>query len=317
MIKKKPLPSTRKIITKTLVTNFLVDLLRPFDVDKWIFRDLVTLMFGIMIPTPHNSTRSFHNAIPGSTDTSNLNKRLHSHGALFQELSLAAIISTIVWCAGQKDVYSNTPVFISIDETFLEKSGKQKSIPYAYYCGHKKKHGFYLVVAHVQIGKYHTTGGFYIHDRRGKTKQELALDLLKMLHPHLSTFKRVTVLTDSAYPEKHLMTYVIRQCKWTWIGAIKSNRKADGKSAKNRFKFMCNRHYQTVSMYKRKFLAVGYRGSLSDPSHTGLFITTKTKKKSYTPVSWRYYYCSDPNLTVQEVFAFMRTAGVSKMISGR
>jgi len=292
---------SHKIITKALIINYLSDLLCPDEIDKHSFCDLVTILFGILLHTQHNSTKAFHETIPGSRETSNLNKSLHAQKERIHNLHLSTILSCILWCRQCSDIRPGTPVYLSLDETFIEKSKKQKSLRQVYYCGNKKKYGFYLVAAHIQIGKYHFPGGYFVHYPKETTKQQLALELVSRLKGPLSSFTQVTVLSDSAYAEKMLMSYVIHECKWTWIGAVKRNRKADGKSVSQRFKYMSNEKYESVGMYKRRFLATSFKGFLSESSQSGLFVVTKTRKKSYTPVSWRYYYCSNPSLTVHEV----------------
>ena len=293
---------TKKIIKKSLIINYLIELLTPDQVDKTAFRDLVSFMLGILLTTPHNSTLSFSKTVLGAGDASNLNKSLHAYADLYQQVHLFSIIQAIIWCTGFKEVRPGTPVYVSVDEVFLPKSKKQKSLPYVYYCAYKKQWGFYLVVAHVQIGKYHLSAGFRIYNPKNeKSKQTLALELVNFLAPHLKQFCKVTFLADSAYAEKNLMRYVIEGCCWTWISGIKQNRLSDGKSVRRRFKYLSNSHYQSVCMYKRKFVASSYVGHLKDFSEVGLFVVTKTKKRTSTPVSWRYYYCSDQSLSVQEV----------------
>ena len=300
-MKKDKTPSSEKLIIKALIDNFFTEILNTFEMKKRAIRDLIVFIFGIILYTQHNSSHSFYNAVPGSPEPSNLNKSLHEFSDIYQSIYLHAVSSAIMWYLSLKDVYTGTPIYISIDDTFIEKSGKQKSLKNVKYCGHKKKHGFYIVAIHIQIGKYHLHGGFRIYQWGGRTKHKLALDLLKEIQPLLSGGNNVTVLADSWYAEKKLMKYVINKCGWTWISGIKCNRKLDGKSVTQRFKYICNEKYINVSMYKRDFLATGLIGQLNDFSESGLFLASKTKKKSYARTSWRYYYCSNSKLSVQEV----------------
>lgn len=301
---KNTLP-TPNIISKHVYDNFLFFFTWGIYLPcKTAYSHLLIFLFGILLPTQQNSTRTFSKLIPGSPDVSNLNKSLHQYGSLYQDMYHKSIHTALSWCLSRPEVYPGTPIMISIDETFIEKDKEQKSLPFVYYCGHKKRYGFYVVVIHIQIGKYHYHGGYRLYDpKRPETKQTLALEMLRDLYSLFQGYTQVTVLTDSAYPEEKLMKYVIASCGWRWVGAIKRNRCMDKKSVQTRFRYISNQRYRFCTMYKRRYLSTSLQGHLSKFSEPGLFIVTKTKKMKSTPTSWRYYYCSDLSMTVQEVLS--------------
>ena len=71
---------------------------------------------------------------------------------------------------------------ISIDDTFISKSNKQKSLDLVYFNGKEKHNGIQIVFLHIQVGKYHCLYGFKIYDPNGnKTKIELTKELIDEL----------------------------------------------------------------------------------------------------------------------------------------
>ena len=262
------------------------------------FYHLIVMMFGTLYPTRSNSCREIGATIPGSPDGSNLNDSLRNHPEFYEVIFLSVLYSSIIWMVQKSK--PGTPIYLSLDDTFIPKSRKQKSLAFAYYCGHKKGHGFYVVAGHLQIGKYHLPLGFRIYyPKSGVSKQTLAIKILQEVAPMLTGFHKITVLTDSGYADQALMKYVNDELGWSWLSGIKCNRCLSGKAVEACFRYISNGEYIPLLLYKRHFLVTSLIGFLNGFKESGLFIASKTKK-SYKPVSWRYYYSSDTSLTVRE-----------------
>jgi hypothetical protein len=291
--------STFKIIKVYLIMNFFIKFCE--NKDKTRLYHLFTMMTGIIMPSRLKSCREISSIISGSPDNSNLNNSIRSHGIFFEDIFNQAKIYTLKWMLSRAKTM--TEIKISIDDTFLNKISKQKSLDLVYYNGKQRHHGIQIVFLHIQVGKYHCLYGFRVYDPNGdKTKIELAKELIDEISKHLMNYKNIYVLADSWYADGKLMKYVIHELNWVWIGAIKSNRKLNDKSVTTRFHFIENTLYRDIELNRRIYKVIGLKGKLNNFEDEGLFITTKKNHKN-RPLSWRFYYCSDPRMTVHDALS--------------
>lgn len=289
--------SNVNIIKKALIHNFFSEIILAV-IDKTRLYHLFVLLLGIIYPTQHKSCREIGMTIPGSPDGSNLNDSLRNCPKYFKYILKSSVEQSLYWIL--KKAKKLTQIFISIDDTLLSKSNKQKSLSYVFYCGHKKQSGIQIIFMHLQVGKYDIVFAYRIYDPNGmKSKHDLARELISELREYLKGFDNITLLADSWYAEEKLIKYVTVECGWNWISGIKSNRTIDGKQVKKSFWWISNTEYEKIKITKKTFMATSKSGYLSGFKDKGLFIVTKIKNKT-NHTSQRYFYCSDPNTTVQK-----------------
>lgn len=288
--------SKYNIIIITLIMNFFINFTEIKD--KTRFYHLLVMVFGFITPTRLKSCREISNSILGSPDGSNLSDSLRLYPQFYKEILQTARDNNLKWIL--KQAKPMTPIYLSVDDSFLTKSKKQKSFDMAYYNSYKGETGIQIVFMHIQVGKYHTVFGYKIYNPKNEiSKLQLVMELVDEIKDYFKGFNNVTFLTDSWYAEEKLIKYVINDLKWSWISAIKSNRLLNGKSVQNRFHFVANKSYQDIELNKNKYKIFGQKGKLNNFEDEGLFIASKKKQKNGY-MSWRYYYSSNPKITVQQ-----------------
>lgn len=158
------------------------------------------------------------------------------------------------------------PVFISIDDTLIEKpKDSQHFEGFAWHWDHKeKKHvwALCLVSVNVQIGNHVFPGAFevFLPRRTAKKLREkypelrffkktaLALRLLKEFEGMFPKSRfRVNVLADSYYSSSKMLNYCRKQ-KYEAIMAIKQNRRLNGKRVDEHARTLKHRAWERVSV---------------------------------------------------------------------
>ena len=231
------------------------------------------------------------------------------------------------------------PLFLIIDDSLARKDKGTKHIePVDWFFDHNAKRTI-CASNHISLSIY--WGGMYFplterlflrqatvrrrnRRRRNKpklvylSKLQLAQEMLEQVHPHLPSNVKVYVLFDSWYTSAKLVRW-IRDQDWHVIAGLKSNRKVSCKvfSGVDPPKTHCQtatkwhndfkgRPYERVRLglangCKRTYYVRSLLGRVRGvPGDVRILISQKGPGNK-TP---RYFLCTDPNLSVQEILNF-------------
>jgi hypothetical protein len=149
--------------------------------------------------------------------------------------------------------------FLIIDDTLLPKSvSKNSKFVKKLYSGKHKTpiQGLSIVVVIWTDGIWRVPLGLKIWEKGGKTKPDLALELLSEVRNKMK-LKPEYVLFDSAYAKNNLLKR-ISDYGWYFICGFACNRKFKGKQIKN-YKSLCNWYSKGKISNNMKVLAVRHK----------------------------------------------------------
>jgi len=181
-----------------------------------------------------------------------------------------------------------TPLIISVDDSIAKKPQTSKHFePVEWYFDangtHRYGHGVVIVTCHIRYGSRSALADWRLYMRqktvrrlnrqrlssdqlRFRTKFQLAVEMLKEIHPILPQGVPVYILFDSWYASNKLILFCRAQ-QWHVICALKSNRRLSGKRLARIARYKRNKSFRPVRVRNSaetatKYLACSVFGQL-------------------------------------------------------
>jgi SRSO17 transposase len=203
------------------------------------------------------------------------------------------------------------PVFLIIDDTLVEKSGKRmEGVDYHYsHSTGRPILGHVWVTGHLVVLGQSYPVSWKLYRRRGMceelglpfaSKPELAATILRSFQPLPNT--QTYVLTDSWYPSQGLLD-LCEECGYHLISAVKSDRKfktaRHNLQAKQWAQYLPRRAFDLVTVNTTCYKLWSTTGRLSSGHSVRLVINRVIRQKT-----WRFLISTDLSLTPQAIISY-------------
>lgn len=203
------------------------------------------------------------------------------------------------------------PVFLIIDDTLVEKSGKQmEGVDYHYsHSSGRTILGHVWVTGHLVVLGQSYPVSWKLYRRRGMceelglpfaSKPELAASILRSFHPLPNT--QTYVLTDSWYPSQDLLN-LCEKCGYHLISAVKSDRKlktaGHNLQVKQWAQCLPKRAFGFVTVNTICYKLWATTGRLSSGHSVRIVINRVVGQKT-----WRFLISTDTSLTPQTIISY-------------
>lgn len=281
------------------------------------YRHFMAYIVGLLIYLGSRNLAGLSRAIPGSKDASSTFRFIATMDWDNEQVEkirwelLNRRTRRALQAVGRKG--EPVPVFLAMDDTLVEKTGKKiEGVDYHYdHCTHRSVLGHVWVTGHLVVMGQSYPVSWKLYRRQGTceetgepffSKPELAEAILRNFQPLPGT--QTYVLTDSWYPSQELLN-LCEERGFYLISAVKSNRKF--KAAGHNLQVQQWMH----SLPKRAFglvtvNAACYKvwasiGNLSSGHAVKLVINRPLDTQR-----WRYVVSTDLSLTSQTIISYYR-----------
>ena len=281
------------------------------------YRHFMAYVVGLLIYLGSRNLAGLNRAIPGSKDPSSTFRFIAKMDWDEEQVEqirwelLSRRTRRALQAVGRKG--EAVPVFLAIDDTLVEKTGKKmEGVSYHYdHCTGRNVLGYVWVTGHLVVmgQSYPVSWKMYLRQgiceelgRPFLSKPELAAAILRAFQPLPGT--QTYVLTDSWYPSQELLN-LCEERGFHLISAVKSNRKfraaGHNRQVRQWVHSLPKRTFGFVTVdatYYKVWASIGRLGS----GHRVKLVINRTLDTK----GWRYVVSTDLSLTPRTIIAYYR-----------